>query len=695
MTNFSLRHAYLFSHGMGFFLFEKELEDNVESFDITIKKKDLNDVLSSLMVYASSGSITSVAYSSDIKETIKDKYLANENYYNYVVKTFRGNRLKVSLVNLDQPVVGTLIGGEYYNSSFKKKKNIVEDFLILFDTVKNIILQVPFKLITNLEIVDSATKIDLQKALEVTSSQDEEETVLKVFYNIVSTKPNSKAIIGYTIPISLWKINYRIKIEESANEAFLDSFCIINNPLSEDWNDTEISLITGRPVAFTYNLNRTDKLERSLISPTNVSSIDPVSSEAESSFSSSSPVRGPTVRKGESTNGGIEVFQTEIDGVRTSIVKQSDLNLLRYNLLSNVVKLVDNSFKDDFQSVPMDTIFPKIISENNDFARMNLGQEYNFHIKGMKTIKGKENAIIPLFANIKLPFTKLLFFEYKGINDSPYTSIELFNTVDYPFENGPCVIFEDSTPVGESVLPTCFTSQSRIISYSKEPRVTISKLPSEYTWSQRKFSFLKKPLAVIEKYTKFELVKFKIISKLDENNEKNPSLLVIDYNHAESWKIVKEELQNIKVKVLERGYRFSIPLGKEHSFTIKLKFQFETSNEKPLQAITKSYFALFNDKITDEDIKRRFDENFRLLEKLEKLRAKEHDLSNEKNSIVQLIDRIRNNLKAIPESTGNNVRNNFVLKLNNFEDEIEKINNQINEIADQRLQISKELEALR
>ena len=695
MSEFLLRNAYLFSHGMGFFLFEKDLSNDSNYFELKIKKKDLNDVLSSLMVYTTTGKVTSIAYSSDIKETIKEKYLLNDRYFNYVLKTFRGQKLKLTLVNQDQIIVGSLIGGEYYNSSFKKKKNIVEQYLVLFDTNENKITQIPFKFISNLEIEDKDVKIDLQKALEINSSQDEEESVLKVYYEMDKSEGVNKAITGYSIPISLWKINYRIKIADSLNEAFVDSYSIINNPLNEDWNDTEISLITGRPVAFTYNLNRTDKLERSLISPSNVSAVDPVNSKSDLSTQSNKSTREPLMSNTKKENRGVKEFHKEVENVNTSIVKQSDLNLLRYNLLSNVKKLLEETFDDDFQSLPVDKIFNKIISDENDFAKMNLGQDYKFHIKGMKTIKAKENAIIPLFTDVKLPCTKLLFFEYNGSNGSPYTSIEIFNTVNYPFENGPCVIFEDSTPVGESVLPTCFISQSRIISYSKEPRVTIQKLQPDYSESNKEFSILKRPLAVIEKYTKYQIVKFKIISNLDENNQKNPSLLIIDYAHPENWDIVKEELGNIKVKILERGNRFSIPLQGKTTFTISLKFKLKTSNEKLLQYISKSYFSLFNDKITDDDIKRRFEENFKLLDKLEELKIQEKDLVSEKDSIVRMITRLRNNLKAIPELAGNKTRNNFVIKLNNFEDEIDKITKKLSDISNQRLKISQDLEALR
>ena len=405
MNDLTLRHAYLFSHGIGFFIFEKQMtRPDSQSFEFKIKKKDINDVLNSLMVFTSTGQISSIAYSSDVRETIKDKYLQDDDYFNYIINNLRGQRLQFSLIGQDKILEGNLIGGESYNSSFKKKKNVLEKYVLIYDN--GMISQLPFSLVNKITVSDSEVLKDIKKALEINSTLNEEESVLKVFYNANPDQVSGKAIIGYAIPIALWKINYRVKIDSKTSNAFLDSFCILNNPLKEDWTDAEISLITGRPVAFTYNLNRTDKLERTIMDQTNVSAVDPVAQEIR--IPEPSYTNNVASSKSQEPESGTKGYKIELEYGRTSLLKQSDLNLLRYDLLSNFVKLVDNSFDEKFESLPMEKIFQTVISEEIDFGKLNLGQEYKFHIKGVKTIKAKENAIVSLFSNLKLPCLKLL-----------------------------------------------------------------------------------------------------------------------------------------------------------------------------------------------------------------------------------------------------------------------------------------------
>ena len=225
--------------------------------------------------------------------------------------------------------------------------------------------------------------------------------------------------------------------------------------------------------------------------------------------------------------------------------------------------------------------------------------------------------------------------------------------------------------------------------------MTVKKLKLESFESKKEFSFIHRPLSVIEKFSKFETITFKITSNLTKENEKNPNLLILDFQHPENWDVVKDELDSIKVKTLERGYRFSIPLEDKSIIVQPIKFKHEFSNETDIQNISKSYFALFNDKITDSDIKKRFEEYFKLSNDLESLRIKAQKLAEDKQTLEKMIGRIRNNLKAIPDITGSKTRNNFVLKLNKFEEDHDRLEKELQSLTEQRGKILKQLEALR
>ena len=150
----------------------------------------------------------------------------------------------------------------------------------------------------------------------------------------------------------------------------------------------------------------------------------------------------------------------------------------------------------------------------------------------------------------------------------------------------------------------------------------------------------------------------------------------------------------VKCKTLEKGYRFSIPLEANNSIKIYLKFKSDVSNEKALRSISKSYYETFKQTITEDDIKKKFDENFRLNDELDKLNQQTDKLKNEKRSVETLISRLRNNLKAIPDTSGSKVRNNFVLRLNKFEDDLDQIGKQTTVLRDQINDIKNKLEVL-
>ena len=125
-----------------------------------------------------------------------------------------------------------------------------------------------------------------------------------------------------------------------------------------------------------------------------------------------------------------------------------------------------------------------------------------------------------------------------------------------------------------------------------------------------------------------------------------------------------------------------------------MKFKSDVSNEKALRSISKSNYEVFKQTITEEDIKNKFEENFRLNDEFAKVNHQLEQLTSEKKSVETLIARLRNNLKAIPDNSGNKVRNNFVLRLNKFEDDLDRLGRQITILRDQIDGIKNQLEAL-
>jgi hypothetical protein len=69
-----------------------------------------------------------------------------------------------------------------------------------------------------------------------------------------------EASLSYVIPAAVWKASYRLDL--SAEKPFLQAWAIVDNDSGGDWEDTELTLVSGRPVSFIQQLYPPYRLAR-------------------------------------------------------------------------------------------------------------------------------------------------------------------------------------------------------------------------------------------------------------------------------------------------------------------------------------------------------------------------------------------------------------------------------------------------
>ena len=62
-----------------------------------------------------------------------------------------------------------------------------------------------------------------------------------------------QVIAGYMTPAPVWKSSYRL-IFTPQGEPTLEGWAIVDNTSSEDWNNVQLSVISGKPVSFISRL---------------------------------------------------------------------------------------------------------------------------------------------------------------------------------------------------------------------------------------------------------------------------------------------------------------------------------------------------------------------------------------------------------------------------------------------------------
>ena len=68
--------------------------------------------------------------------------------------------------------------------------------------------------------------------------------------------------LSYVAPAPLWKPTYRVVLDEKSGQALLQAWAVVDNTSGESWDAVALSLTSGAPIAFRYDLHTPREVER-------------------------------------------------------------------------------------------------------------------------------------------------------------------------------------------------------------------------------------------------------------------------------------------------------------------------------------------------------------------------------------------------------------------------------------------------
>ena len=167
-----------------------------------------------------------------------------------ILQQLRG--AQVSVTTSGNQFTGTILGVE-------PRKKAVGDKAVIDVATLNLITAGGIKSVaiedaTNIVLADPKLQEELTKALSaVASARDADKKQVTVHFSGTGER---KVRLGYVVATPIWKASYRLTIGEDAKKSDLQGWAIVENQTDSDWNDINLSLVSGRPMSFTMDLYR-------------------------------------------------------------------------------------------------------------------------------------------------------------------------------------------------------------------------------------------------------------------------------------------------------------------------------------------------------------------------------------------------------------------------------------------------------
>jgi len=263
----ALETVVLYRNGVGYFERRGEVDD--DSLTIKVRKDQVNDLLKSLTVVDENGRALSVSMPLD-PQTWANAALATlqpgRGSLAQVLDALRGTNITVR-------TPGRIISGrivmveEVFNEPIDPP-NPRAQLVVPYPGVEShdyklTLLSgdrmdvVKLSRVKSLTLEDGDLAMQLNRRLDASAGEGMFEQVeVKVRLATDDGAKGHRLLVSYVVPAPMWKPTYRVVLPEGGKgQALLQGWAVVDNISGEDWHQVELSVTSGAPISFQYDLH--------------------------------------------------------------------------------------------------------------------------------------------------------------------------------------------------------------------------------------------------------------------------------------------------------------------------------------------------------------------------------------------------------------------------------------------------------
>ncbi len=244
-----LKRVMLSSGGMGYFEYEAAIDGDA-TLKLTVSLQQVDDVLKSLVVYDDKGGVggLSLPGREPLAQAFKDLPFDQDSLGspNQLLATLKGAQVTVGG---SRAISGRIVSVQEETVALGSDKGTTTRTRVTLFTglgLQQFILEDA----ENLQFADAALRDKVAQALvAIQGNRAKDARTIEL-----SARGTGKRTVrvAYIVEAPVWKASYRLTLgaDPAAPRSALQGWATIENLSGQDWKDVELTLVSGRPVAF-------------------------------------------------------------------------------------------------------------------------------------------------------------------------------------------------------------------------------------------------------------------------------------------------------------------------------------------------------------------------------------------------------------------------------------------------------------
>jgi hypothetical protein len=629
-----VRKVVLFSSGVGYFEHMGSITGNGAT-ELRFKTNQISDILKSLVLQdLDGGKVGTVVYPSQdpLAKTLRSFQvdLSNNPSLAELLTQIRGSQVKVTIQA--EHLQGTILGLEKKQPIGSDKGQVIGVWvlnLISGGTVRS----VPLDEIQRVELEDVQLQEELHKALlALAEARDQAKKPVLISFEGVGER---RVRLGYIVETPIWKTTYRLLLPEKPEEpAKIQGWAIVENQTDNDWNDAQLSLVSGRPISFIQELYAPLYLPRPVVKPDVYAGLRP---------------------------------QTYESGVEPPATARKEQPLPSSPPASRMRALAGPAVGLPSESESADKPLDPTASVIAAASAGQIGELFQYAV-GHVSLPRQRSAMLPIITD-DIAVERVSIYNQSLLAQHPLNGARLKNTTGKHLLQGPITVLDANSYAGDARIDNLPPGQERLMSYAIDLQVQVNAL------NQRQESQIQtgKLVKGVLQLTRKNLVTQDYVV---ENRADRDKVLIVEHPFRNGWRLVSSP-RPVETTDMWHRFRESVSARKTLTLTIKEEMiQSETIAILPSDLGQLESYSRMGEipKDVREVLLKAVSLKSALIDTERQMRERQQQLV----EITQEQQRIRENMATVSHTSQYYTR--LLTKLNDQETAIEKLQEEVEQL---------------
>ncbi|MEX2140621.1 MAG: hypothetical protein WD894_15265 [Pirellulales bacterium] len=656
-SDLPLNRVVLFSSGVGFYEHNGQIEGNGH-VDLKFNVDDVNDLLKSMVLQdLGGGRISTVNYESKdpITKTLKTFAIdltANPTLAD-LLKQVRGEKVQVEAPT---PIVGTIVGVETRKVKVNKDEAIEQDFLNLL--TEEGLRSINLEAVSRIKLLDADLNSELTQALQIlaTAHDTDKKTVTLNFLG----QGKRDVRVGYIQESPIWKTSYRLVLKDD-EKPFLQGWAIVENTTEQDWNDVNLTLISGRPISFVMDLYQPLYVHRPEVKPELYASLRP------QTYGQDLAAKEAEFAEARDQRVLSEKLAAEPARADRARMARAPAAFGRGGGIGGAGAAPGLAGDFAAERPPMDLQQGvESLAQAGD-----VGELFQYVIATPVKLPRQQSAMLPI-VNESVDGTKVSIYNQSVQAKHPLNGLRLKNTTKLNLMQGPVTVFDDGAYAGDARIEDLQPGTERLVSYALDLETEVAPESKGHPEQLVSVKIAKGTLHAQRKYMREQKYTVK-------NSGDHAKTVLVEYPFDANWKLVTPKDPAEKTRDL---YRFKVEAKPGEPATLNVEEervvhqQFAITN---LDDNTILYYV--NAKVVNDEAKNALREVIKRKTAIQQTVQQRTTLEQQIQAIEQQQNRIRQNMERLDRTS--DLYNRYVKMFGEQEDQFGKLRDEIEQLKKQ------------